>query len=584
MKKVFKNIFFSLIVFILFIALFEILFSVFCPLPKEAAFQEPFFGIKWALKADYQSRLANKIKEYDHPIFINSKRLRGEEIEYSRKKGEYRILILGDSQTFGLGVTERETFSEHIEIMLNDNKRINGQEYTVINAGMPGTGTYDQMIFLKNEGVKYAPDLVILCLYINDFKDNMDKDNEYVFEKIIFDKKKNHLKIFGFNYREYNENTALHLTRLVFSSIPFYDYLNRKSSLLNFIKQRIRILMSESRHKKENALVSLLEKHNAADSIWFDKDINKTVKSKASSPEELAKLLIAEFLISRMADYSNEHGANFLIAVIPSKEEVIGIIPIQEYVFIGKNNEDINTFNLAKKFKDLEKNKLSYLFYPQDLHLSPTGHLAAGYYIASAVAGLFFKDNIFDQEKMKGYFHKKMNSTRNREINKLYSLRDYPELHYYNAAVLAQSNFKKNINEVISELKRSIMLQKEEKKAPDSMLYFLLGRYERLAGNVEDAIQNLLLVDSHEKLLLASVKRELGFCWLMKKNFTKAEEYFKTSISLSPKESESYFGLGLIYLEYKLYPKAVNSLIKANQINPENKLIFDTLNYAVSLN
>ena len=70
----------------------------------------------------------------------------------------------------------------------------------------------------------------------------------------------------------------------------------------------------------------------------------------------------------------------------------------------------------------------------------------------------------------------------------------------------------------------------------------------------------------------------------MENGLIKAEEYFKTSISLSPKESESYFGLGLIYLEYKLYPKAVNSLIKANQINPENKLIFDTLNYAVSLN
>lgn len=582
MKNRLKSIVFLLIIFSLFTAFLEILFTTFWPVKGEPALQEPYFGIKQALKPNYQSRMTSNKKEFDYPIHTNSKRLRGEEVQYSKKDGEYRILVLGDSQTFGLNVPEKETYSEHLENFLNENNKFQKHKFTVINAGMPGTGTYDQMIFLKNEGIKYKPDLVILGLYKNDFEDNMDKDNGYEFEEISYNKNDNKLFISGFQYHEYDEIFPLSLTRFVFNSLPFYDYLSRHSSLLNFIKQRLRVLIEKTRSKKENALLSLLEQNNIVESVLIDKDINKTVKSNSSSPERLASLIITESLISRMADFSNEHKADFLVVVIPTREEVIGAVQELKYSFIGRNNTDINFHNLVTSLKNIEKNELSFLYYPGDFHLSPTGHLAAGYFIAVSVINSFLNKSDFNEQKLEESFENLMKSTQSKLTTKLYSLKDYPEFHYYKALVLALNETSSKTDVIISELKRSLKLHSDKNTIPDNMTYFYLGYYERIAGHVEDAIQHLQQVESSSMLLSATAKRELGFCWLMKKNIERAEIYFKESISLNPNEAKSLFGLGQIYIAQKQYMKAVGFLKKAKEISPDDISILNIYNYAIT--
>lgn len=100
----------------------------------------------------------------------NSKGFRNNnDIPYEKKKGELRVLTLGDSQTQGYEVNQNETFSMAAETMLK-NKGIN---CAVINGGVSGFSTAEELILLENEGYKYALDYVVLGFYANDFEDNL---------------------------------------------------------------------------------------------------------------------------------------------------------------------------------------------------------------------------------------------------------------------------------------------------------------------------------------------------------------------------------------------------------------------------
>jgi lysophospholipase L1-like esterase len=88
-----------------------------------------------------------------------------------RKPPTVRILVLGDSLAWGFGVTDEETFAARLENLLTD--AYPGLYIQVLNAGVPGYGTADQLAFLQSRGAKLEPDLVIVqFLSVNDLKEN----------------------------------------------------------------------------------------------------------------------------------------------------------------------------------------------------------------------------------------------------------------------------------------------------------------------------------------------------------------------------------------------------------------------------
>lgn len=99
-------------------------------------------------------------------VRINAKGLRGPDLPYARSPGASRILFLGDSVTFGdrLG-DDGDTLPARIGAALS--ARI-GRPVEAINAGVSGYSPWQEARFLKNEGRKYAPDLVVLTFVLND--------------------------------------------------------------------------------------------------------------------------------------------------------------------------------------------------------------------------------------------------------------------------------------------------------------------------------------------------------------------------------------------------------------------------------
>jgi hypothetical protein len=98
-------------------------------------------------------------------VNLNSHGLRDEEIPYTKPPDERRILALGDSVTFGWGVSQGETFSDILELLL---KAETGKKWQVINAGVNGYNSEQEATYLRIEGMRYHPDIVILTYVVND--------------------------------------------------------------------------------------------------------------------------------------------------------------------------------------------------------------------------------------------------------------------------------------------------------------------------------------------------------------------------------------------------------------------------------
>ena len=89
--------------------------------------------------------------------------------EYMLKKpeGEFRVLVLGDSMTAGLGIKNvQNTYPNKLEYYLNE--KLDVPKFKIINAGHPAWGTNNQLFDLFVNGFKFQPDMVFLGYYHND--------------------------------------------------------------------------------------------------------------------------------------------------------------------------------------------------------------------------------------------------------------------------------------------------------------------------------------------------------------------------------------------------------------------------------
>jgi hypothetical protein len=84
---------------------------------------------------------------------INSKGLRDDETTYEKSEGTFRIVLLGDSFTFGWGVPIEKHYSTLLEGYFKN--------VEVINMGIEAFGVDQELLYLRLEGLRYEPDLVL---------------------------------------------------------------------------------------------------------------------------------------------------------------------------------------------------------------------------------------------------------------------------------------------------------------------------------------------------------------------------------------------------------------------------------------
>lgn len=94
----------------------------------------------------------------------NAHGLRDVERTLEKPPGRRRILLLGDSVVVGHGIWDLEdTISRNLE------RELAGEGFEVLNFGIGGYNTRSEAELLKEKGVQFSPDLVVLIILENDF-------------------------------------------------------------------------------------------------------------------------------------------------------------------------------------------------------------------------------------------------------------------------------------------------------------------------------------------------------------------------------------------------------------------------------
>ena len=111
-------------------------------------------------------------------INTNSNGFRGiKEFTQQKTVGKKRIVLIGDSYTFGEENNDDKIFSYYLSKML--------PRVDILNLGVRGYG-HDQMLLkLQEEGVKYDPDIVILLFLGFDSLRNMETFRDYAKSKYV---------------------------------------------------------------------------------------------------------------------------------------------------------------------------------------------------------------------------------------------------------------------------------------------------------------------------------------------------------------------------------------------------------------
>jgi lysophospholipase L1-like esterase len=92
---------------------------------------------------------------------LNARRYRDVERELRKPDGVVRVLVLGDSITWGQGVADDEVFTRRLAGRA-------GPDVEIISVAECGWGTEDQLWALQDHGLQHQPDLVLVALCSND--------------------------------------------------------------------------------------------------------------------------------------------------------------------------------------------------------------------------------------------------------------------------------------------------------------------------------------------------------------------------------------------------------------------------------
>jgi lysophospholipase L1-like esterase len=109
---------------------------------------------------------------FDTTISVNSQRFRGrKEFQSEPNPGVIRLVMLGDSFTFGWGANDEESYPAQLEQILGDS--LGPGRVEVINAGVPGIGTGEEAFYYEVWVKRFHPHVVVLGVYSNDVDDDL---------------------------------------------------------------------------------------------------------------------------------------------------------------------------------------------------------------------------------------------------------------------------------------------------------------------------------------------------------------------------------------------------------------------------
>ncbi|MCA1907403.1 MAG: SGNH/GDSL hydrolase family protein [Magnetospirillum sp.] len=248
--------------------------------------------------------------------------------------GKPTILALGDSQTFGLFTHAHDVWTDWLQFQLARQ----GRDLQVLNNGIPGASIKDTLDYYRTKGIKLRPDFVLLCVYMNDIAD---------------------LKA-PITIRQQGMEME---QQVRFSDLRWF--LRQNSALYDLAKS-IRDAMTRTSIQVANHLTPV----NSP-----DPERAQSSAAQASLPFEQYESLFVEF--DRLV---RTEGGKLAVAFLPAPNTARANAEISRFVEQLSRRHDVPFLDLTPALATRSVDE-AYLIrsgdsdYPNDIHLSRTGHM-----------------------------------------------------------------------------------------------------------------------------------------------------------------------------------------------------------------
>lgn len=185
LKYLTNTLWFKIIAGVIYIVFsFEILFRIFSPIPIIPRYVT---GTPYGIRGNMPNmNYWHKSADFKINIRTNSKGIRAdEEIPYDKPAGIKRILVLGDSFGMGYEANLEDTFLYRMQQNLEKDRK----KVQIVNMSVSGHGNAEELITFQKEGIKYKPDLVLVCWHGGTDLDDNVRSNLYVFKNGSLERK-----------------------------------------------------------------------------------------------------------------------------------------------------------------------------------------------------------------------------------------------------------------------------------------------------------------------------------------------------------------------------------------------------------
>ena len=338
--------------------------------------------------------------EVEITLRFNSQGIRGPEYPFSKPAGEYRIAILGDSFAEGYTVEFEELFSQVLKQNLTEQT---GQPIEVINFGVGGYSTDQELLQYQQKVKKYSPDLTIIMFHDNDIWYN----NQAYYgawgrgRKPLF-------RIENGNLTLTNTPVPLPIRRPRRFSEKVKTAFHKHSHLYRWTTDRI---------KSSGLLYSLAVSLKIAELPYSAEEglipEEYGIFRETYSPEVLAAWEVTEALLKKLKEETDADGSELLIFYVPQKAVVYGDLweQMAEYYNLGEGGGwskervaqvltevlerlDIMFINPVEQMRQLEDDATDNggrLYFQYDGHWNNKGNQFVGEILADYIIANFLR-------------------------------------------------------------------------------------------------------------------------------------------------------------------------------------------------
>ena len=273
-------------------------------------------------------------------------------IPFEKPENTKRIVMLGDSFGMGFGATAEQTFLSQLKQNLSEA----GETVDTLNLCVSGHGNAEQLIELKNRGIKFDPDIVLVAWHHSDLDDNIRS---------------------GLFKLENDQLVRAHKSYLPGTKIAERLFRNRAYRWLAGNCQLYTWSREKASSVAQQAMLNLRPTKAVRKSLQHAKKGQEESKRGSNYPDRLSLALLTE-----MKRVTEEHGAKFVIVIVPRRYNRV-LFATDFPIEVAEASPELDIVNPLPRF---EKHSGELIYWEQShFHFTPLGNRIVGQAIAEHI-------------------------------------------------------------------------------------------------------------------------------------------------------------------------------------------------------